>query len=150
MIWDHLQVSFSLNSGCGNEILCLPTDVSIDDLNFSPTGVDGLEVALIEGKGNPFTESSTFAAKAASGYIGPLHSHTHQYEAAIWKGKFQHYIPDVDEDRSNLKKFNPGDAYSIPAGQVHQDINPSQTEPVILLIYFHGPFDIVPENTKPK
>ena len=128
--------------------MCLPKDVSLDDLEFSPTSLDGLEVAPI--KGNPFTEASLFAAKFAPGMRNQLHVHTYQYEAVIWKGQFKHFIPDVDEDDRNLKIFNVGDAYSIPAGQHHQDINHSQTEPVILLIYFYGPFDVFPVDTQPK
>ena len=133
---------------CDNEILCLPKDVNVDELEFSPSGLGGLEVSPI--KGNPFTEASLFAAKFAPGAKNPLHVHSYQYEAAVWKGQFKHYIPDVDENTSNLKIFNVGEAYSIPAGQVHQDFNVSPTEPVILLIYFHGPFDVTPVDTKPK
>ena len=114
----------------------------MDDLEFRPTSLDGLVVSPL--KGNPFTEPALFAAKFAPGLKNPLHVHTYQYEAAIWKGQFKHYIPDVDENDSDLEVFNIGDTYSIPAGQVHQDIVESETDPVILLIYFHGPFDVTP------
>ena len=130
------------NLDCENDVLCLPEDINVDDLEFRPTSLDGLVVSPL--KGNPFTEPALFAAKFAPGLKNPLHVHTYQYEAAIWKGQFKHYIPDVDENDSDLEVFNVGDTYSIPAGQVHQDIVESETDPVILLIYFHGPFDVTP------
>ena len=130
--------------------MCLPRGVNIADLKWGPTGLDCLEVAMIEGRGDPFSEPAAIGAKFGPGCVNDLHTHTYQYEAVIWQGQFQHYIPDVDEDRTNLKTLKVGDAYSIPAGQVHQDINPSQTEPSILFIYFYGPFDYLPEGSKPK
>ena len=65
-------------------------------MEFSPTVLDGLEVSPL--KGNPFNEAALFAAKFSPGARNPLHVHTHQYEAAIWKGQFKHYIPDVDDN----------------------------------------------------
>ena len=125
-------------------------DINPEELEFSPTPIEGLEVAPI--KGNPFKEAGTLAVKFAAGkrYLNPLHIHTYQYEAAIWKGQFTHFIPDIDEDDKNLEIVNVGGSFCIPAGQHHQDINPSPTECVIVYMYIHGPFDIFPVEEKKK
>ena len=80
--------------------MCLPKDINVEELEFSKTSLEGLEVSPI--KGNPFSEASLFAAKFAPGARNPLHVHSYQYEAAIWKGQFKHYIPDVDENDRNV------------------------------------------------